>query len=146
LPALLMVGFPWVVGAAPLIYLAGLLTIAQDVIDAARIDGCSIWRRMIAIDLPHILPQIRLFLIFGVIGLLQDFGGPLALTRGGPGVATMVPGLYLYKLAFGLERFEKAYTRLGEACAVGVILFMVIFLLTFLANRYVRNTGLEYEA
>jgi ABC-type sugar transport system permease subunit len=58
----------------------------------------------------------------------------------------MVPGLYLYKLAFGLERDEKAYTLMGAACAVGVLLFVIIFILTFFANRLTRTTGVEYEA
>lgn len=146
LPAILFMGFPWVVGTAPLIYLAGLMNISGEVIDASRIDGCSTLRRIASIDLPHLLPQVRLFLIFGIIDVLQSFGGPLALTRGGPGIATMVPGLYLYKMAFGLERFEKAYTLLGAACAVGVLLFIVIFVLTFVANKYTRTSGVEYEA
>jgi len=146
LPAILFMGFPWVVGTSPLIYLAGLMNISEEVIDASLIDGCSTIRRIVNIDFPHLLPQIRLFLIFGIINVLQSFGGNLALTRGGPGIATIVPGLYLYKMAFGLERFEKAYTLLGAACAVGVLLFVVIFVLTFAANRYTRVSGVEYEA
>lgn len=145
LPAILFLGFPWFVGTAPLIYLAGLMNISSDVLDSAKIDGCPRWKRIIAIDLPHIMPQIRLFLIFGVIGLLQNFGTPLALTRGGPSNATMVPGLYLYNKAFGIDRFEKAYTRMGEALAVGVIMFIVIFVLTYAANRFLRTSGTEYE-
>jgi ABC-type sugar transport system permease subunit len=146
LPAILFMGFPWVVGTAPLIYLAGLLNISGEVIDASLIDGCSTLRRIISIDLPHLLPQVRLFLIFGIIDVIQSFGGPLALTRGGPGISTMVPGLYLYKFAFGLERDEKSYTLMGAACAVGVILFVIIFILTFFANRFTRTSGVEYEA
>lgn len=146
LPAILFMGFPWVSGTSPLIYLAGLLNISQEAIDASLIDGCPTWRRILAIDLPHLMPQIRLFLVFGIIGLLQEFGGPLALTQGGPGNSTMVPGLYLYARAFGVDRYEKNYTRLGEACAVGVLIFCVIFVLTYLANKYARTSGVEYEA
>jgi ABC-type sugar transport system permease subunit len=145
LPALMLMGFPWVVGTAPLIYLAGLLNIPQDVIDSTLVDGCPTWRRIFAIDLAYILPQFRLFMIFGLIGTLQNLGGPLALTGGGPGNATMVPGLYLYARAFGIVREEKAYTRLGEALAVGVVMFVVIFILTFIANRVTRTSGTEYD-
>jgi len=67
LPALLFMGFPWVVGTAPLIYLAGLMNISGEVIDASLLDGCSTFRRILSIDLPHLLPQIRLFLIFGIV-------------------------------------------------------------------------------
>jgi ABC-type sugar transport system permease subunit len=141
----MFMGFPWVVGTAPLIYLAGLLNIPQDIIDSTRVDGCPTWRRIFAIDLAHILPQFRLVLSFGVVGTRQTLGGPLALTGGGPGNATMVPGLYLYARAFGIVREEKAYTRLGEALAVGVVMFVVIFFLTYLANRFTRTSGTEYE-
>ncbi|MCC6170386.1 MAG: sugar ABC transporter permease [Caldilineaceae bacterium] len=145
LAALLFMSFPWITGTTPLIYLAGLLNMTPEVLDAAKIDGCSTWRRIVSIDLPHLMGQVRLFLIFGVVGLLQDFGRFLALTGGGPGTTTMVPGLYLYKKAFGLDRFERAYTRLGDANAVGVILFFAILLLTYLAYRYARVSGSEYE-
>lgn len=138
LPAILFMGFPWVTGTWPLIYLAGLLNISEDVIDASLIDGCSTWRRIISVDLPHLMGQIRLFVMFGLIHVLQEWGRQLALTGGGPGNATMVPGLYLYARAFGIERQESAYTRMGEACAVGVAMFVVIFVLTFIANRYMR--------
>ena len=143
LPALLVMGFPWITGTAPLIYLAGLLNISQDVIDASLIDGCSIWRRILSIDLPHIMGQIRLFLIFGIIGILQGFGKQLVITSGGPSNATMVPGLYLYRLAFGLTRFEKQYTKLGEACAVGTMLFILIFVVTFIVHKRARVSGTE---
>jgi raffinose/stachyose/melibiose transport system permease protein len=143
LPALLFMGFPWIVGAAPLVYLAGLLNISQEVIDASKIDGCSTVRRILAIDIPHLMGQVRLYFIFGLIGLLQQFGQQLAMTRGGPSNATIVPGLYLYKKFYGLERFERAYTRMGDACAVGVMMFIVIFALTQIANRYTRFGAAE---
>jgi ABC-type sugar transport system permease subunit len=145
LPALLFMGFPWVTGTAPLIYLAGLMNIPPEVLDATQIDGCSLFQRVIHVDLPHIVGQIRLFLIFDIIGVLQGFGTQLALTRGGPSNATMVPGLYVYKKAFGLERFEMAYPEMGAACAVAVILFVVIFALTFVANKYARITGISSD-
>lgn len=146
LPALVFVGFPWITGIAPLIYLAGLLNISSEVIDASQLDGCSTWRRILYIDLPHLGGQIRLFIILTLIDLLRKFGNPLALTEGGPGDATMVPGLYLYKKAFGLERFEQTAIRLGEACAVGVIIFTVLFLMTIISNRYGRGSGVdEYQ-
>ena len=135
MPAILFMGFPWITGVASLVYLAGLLGIELDVIDASKIDGCSTWRRIISIDLPYLMGQIRLYLIFGIIGLLQGFGAQLALTRGGPNNATIVPGLYLYKLAFGLERFEKAHRQMGEASAVGVILFVLILGLSIMVYR-----------
>lgn len=142
LPALLFMGFPWIVGSAPLIYLAGLMNISTDVLDAALIDGCSIFRRIVSVDIPQIMGQIRLFLIFGIIGLFQQFGTQMVMTDGGPAGSTMVPGLYLYKRGFGTERFEVAFQSKGEACAVGVILFVLILIFTFLGRR-LRVSGTE---
>lgn len=143
LPAILFMGFPWIVGSAPLIYLAGLMNIPTEIIDASKIDGCSTIRRILAIDIPQILGQARLFLTFGIIGVFQGFGAQLVLTQGGPYGATMVPGMYLYIKAFGIERFTKNYPQLGEACAVGVMLFLLISVFSYLGQKYVRTTGMD---
>lgn len=145
LPAILFMGFPWIIGTAPLIYLAGLMNISTDILDASKIDGCSTFRRIITIDIPQILSQARLFITFGIIGVFQGFGAQLVLTQGGPYGATMVPGLYLYIKAFGIERFTKNYPQLGEACAVGVILFLLISVFSYLGQKYVRTSGVDTE-
>jgi multiple sugar transport system permease protein/raffinose/stachyose/melibiose transport system permease protein len=145
LPALLFMGFPWIVGSAPLIYLAGLMNIPTEIIDASKIDGCSTFRRIREIDIPQIVGQARLFLTFGIIGVFQGFGAQLVLTQGGPYGATMVPGMYLYIKAFGIERFTKNYPQLGEACAVGVMLFLLISVFSFLGQKYVRTAGVDRD-
>jgi ABC-type sugar transport system permease subunit len=143
LPALLFMGFPWIIGVTPLIYLAGLMNMPADIIDASRIDGASTFRRIFAIDIPNLMGQVRLFFVFGIIGLFQGFGTQLVLTQGGPYGATMVPGMYLYIKAFGAERFQKNFTRLGEACAVGVVLFILILIFSYIGHRKLRVSGVE---
>lgn len=148
LAALLFMGFPWIVGISPLIYLAGLLNIPSDVLDAAKIDGSSLWRRIISIDIPHILGQVRLFLILGIIDVVQGFGAQLVLTQGGPFGATTVPGWYLYTKAFPIASRgtgSHSLVALGQACAVGVMLFIIILCLSFVANRRLRISGIAHE-
>jgi ABC-type sugar transport system permease subunit len=145
LPALLFMGFPWIVGTAPLIYLAGLMSISPETLDAAKIDGCNIWRRILYIDIPHVLGQVRLFLVFGIISLLQDFGSQLVLTKGGPYGATMVPAMYMYAKAFGVSRETAVNTQLGQAAAVGFILFVLIVIFTYFGQRYIRVSGIDTE-
>jgi ABC-type sugar transport system permease subunit len=137
--AILMIGFPFMIGIAPLIYLAGLMNISSEVLDSSQIDGASTLRRIISIDIPHVLGQFRLMLILTIIAVLQAFGSQLVLTMGGPAGSTMVPGLYLYAQAFGIDRFSKINTSLGQAAAMGLILFVVIIGLSILANRYRRE-------
>jgi len=138
LPSLMFMGFPWIDGVGMLIYLAGLLAIPYEIIEAAKMDGASSLRRFFRIELPLIIPQIRLIVILNVIGALQNFGWQLLVTRGGPNSATTVPAWEMYQAAMLAGRF-------GVASAIGVVLFLLIFALTLLNQTYIRS-NVEYQA
>lgn len=123
--AIIGIGFPWAGGLALLIYLAGLNQISGDVWDSCQVDGVSGLRRVWYVDLPLLLPQVRLLVILTLIGTLQDFGSILILTGGGPGLATHVPALHMYFQAF-------RFGHLGYAAAIGLTLFVAIFVLSLL--------------
>ncbi len=135
---LLFIGFPFAAGTNVLIYLAGLQSIGESVIDAAKLDGATGLRRMISIDLPLIMGQVRLLGILSLIGGIQGFGAQLVLTRGGPGYATMVPGMWMYETAF-------SYSRMGYASAIGTSMFIVILGLTLVIMRSVESST-DYTA
>jgi raffinose/stachyose/melibiose transport system permease protein len=139
LPALLFMGFPFATGTHVLIYLAGLNTISRDVLDAATMDGCSRLRRVFAIDLPNTTGVIRLFVIFGVIGIFQEFGRMLVVTGGGPFFATTTPALMLYQRAFGAVGSGPT-AQFGEASAIAVILFVLILFFSWLSHRYIKSS------
>ncbi len=124
----IILGFPWTNGTSILIYISGLNAISEEVVEASKLDKCSTWRRIRKIDLPLLLGQIRYFFIFGLIGLLQDYGIQIVLTNGGPGYSTYVPGWYMYRLAFTSGRY-------GYASAVGIFLFLVIFIISLIAFK-----------
>jgi raffinose/stachyose/melibiose transport system permease protein len=130
--AIVGVGFPWAGGLALLIYLAGLNGISADVWDATALDGATGLRRILAVDLPLLRPQIRLLATLTVIGALQDFGSILILTGGGPGLATHVPALHMYFQAF-------RFGHMGYASAIGLALFLAIFALAALNQRWGRR-------
>ncbi len=134
--AIVGVGFPWAGGLALLIYLAGLNGISADVWDATALDGAAGLRRIFAVDIPLLRPQIRLLATLTIIGSLQDFGSILILTGGGPGLATHVPALHMYFQAF-------RFGHMGYASAIGFVLFLVIFVLAVLNQRWGRR---EVEA
>ena len=125
--AVIFMGFPWIGGTNVLIYMAGLMSISKEVMEASELDGCSIFRRVFAIDLPQIVGQIRYFLIFGLIGGFQDYGVQVLLTDGGPANATMVPGYYMY--------LEGMASNRGYANAVGTVIFVVVFAFTMLTFK-----------
>jgi len=127
------VGFPFVGGFEVLIYYAGLASISEDINDAAQIDGAGGLRKFFMIDIPLVLSQIKLLVVLTIIGGVQGFENLFILTRGGPGFETTVPALWMYFNAFSFQ-------RMGYACAIGVILFGLIFTLTALNMRYFRST------
>lgn len=133
LPAVALIGLPFVGGFEVLIYYAGLSNIPESVNEAARLEGCVGIRKFFLIDVPMVLSQLKLILILTIIGGIQGFQGMFIVTRGGPGFETTVPGLWMYFNAFSFQ-------RMGYACAIGVCLFVLIFGLTVLNMRYFRST------
>jgi raffinose/stachyose/melibiose transport system permease protein len=85
------------------------------------------------------MSQVKLLLILVVIGGFQSFEGMLVLTKGGPGFKTMLPGLWMYLNAFSFE-------RMGYACAIGVVLFVMIMILTIVNLKYFHSAEQLQEA
>ncbi|CAN5635999.1 sugar ABC transporter permease [soil metagenome] len=131
--AVAFIGFPFAGGVNVLIYYAGLSGIPEEVQDAAQLDGAGGLRKFFRIEFPLVLSQVKLLVILTVIGGVQGFEGMLALTKGGPGFKTMLPGLWMYLNAFSFQ-------RMGYACAIGVILFLIILTLTVINLRYFRSS------
>ncbi|MFN8448802.1 MAG: sugar ABC transporter permease [Anaerolineae bacterium] len=130
--AIIGVGFPWVAGVGTLIFLGGLANISDSVLDACLLDGCQGLKRLRLIDVPLVLPQIRLLTVLASIAALTTFEGVLVMTKGGPGYATSVPGLRMFERAFTTGQF-------GLASSIGLILFVFALILTFVVNRLTRS-------
>ncbi len=133
--ALIFLGFPWVGGTNVLIYLSGLMNINEEIRESARLDGCGSWRKIFQIDMPLLLGQFRYFLTFGLIGGLQDYGIQMILYKDAPDYV-YVPGYYLYRMAYTNDRS-------GYASTIGVVLFVLILILTFIGNRLLRKDPTE---
>jgi raffinose/stachyose/melibiose transport system permease protein len=102
-------------------------------LDAAAIDGAGVWGRFWKVELPLVASQIKLLVILTVIGSFQGFATILIMTNGGPGTTTMVPGLYLYRNAMH-------YNKMGYACAIGTVIFVITLLLTYINTRYLKSS------
>jgi ABC-type sugar transport system permease subunit len=135
--SLIGIGFPWVGGFALLVYYAGLQNISTEVLDSARVDGARGLTRFRFIDLPLLLGQTRLLLVLAFIDGVQGFQTQLLLTNGGPSYSTMVPGLHMYQTAM-------TFDRMGYACAIGVVLFLVCLGLTYVNLNTFRASS-EYQ-
>lgn len=125
IPAIIMIGFPWVNGLTYLMYCATFDGIDESMMEAAKIDGASGWQIFTKIELSAIKPMFISFYILAFIGQFHDYERFLILTNGGPNYASRTPALYMYQKAF--DGLDADY---GYACAMAMILFIITFILT----------------
>ncbi|RAV17799.1 ABC transporter permease subunit [Paenibacillus contaminans] len=124
-------GFPFIGVFSFLIYFGGLIGISREIYDSSEIDGVRPWSRFLKIDLPMILPQIRVVLFFTFIGSIQGFANILIFTRGGPGTSTYVPGLHMYN--------QISSASFGYASAIGVVLAILVLVGTIFNAQYSKQ-------
>lgn len=136
-PALVLMGV-WGVGNAMVIYLAGLQDVPQQLYEAADLDGASWWEKTRHVTLPMLSPVILFNLIMGIIGTLQVFAVPyIMFPNGSPARSTYFYTMYLFDNAF-------IYHKMGYACAMGWIMFMIILVLTLFALK-ISERHVHYE-
>lgn len=124
------------VGFTMVVFLAGLKSIPQEFIDAAKVDGAQGFRRLWHIVLPLLMPAFSINLTLQVSGSLKVFAQVYGLTKGGPMNSTQVMGTYLYK------SFSDGY--LGYSSAVGLLFTLFIMLISFSILRLTRKMEVEY--
>ncbi len=119
----------WLAGYRMVLFRAALEDIPEEVLDAARVDGAVGLRLVASVLLPLLKPALLFALVLTGISGFTVFGQVLILTAGGPGRASEVLALYLYR--YGFE-----YLQMGQAASVGVVLFGMILALTLVAFRW----------
>jgi len=124
-------GFPLVM----MMMLAGLQSISTEQFEAAQIDGANKWQVFRYITIPGLLPVLLVTLILDTVWWFKHFTIIWILTAGGPGNATNVVSIDIFKQAF--EYFE-----FGSASAMAVIVFFVCFLIGFFYRRMLRDDDL----
>lgn len=133
--ASVMFVFGWKeVGFGIVLFLARLLSVPEELYEAARLDGASWWRTHRHITLPQLRHVIEFYAMVVVITVLSwVFAYVFVMTGGGPGNSTMVTELYIYQMAF-------RYNNPGRASAVGMLLLLVTGILIY-AHLRVRQGG-----
>lgn len=129
----------WGCGNAMVIYLAGLQDVPVSLYEAADLDGATAWQKTRSVTVPMLSPVILFNVVVGMIGALQTFALPYVMFPGGAPVrSTYMLSMYLYDNAF-------LYQRMGYACAMGWLMFMMTLALTLAAlrvsARYVHYEG-----
>ena len=124
----------WGLGQAVVIYLAGLQDVPRHLYESADIDGASFLQKTWHITIPIISPVIYFNTIMALIGAFQVFAVPYVMTQtgsvggDGPERSLLFIATYLYQNAFD-------YWNMGYACAIGLVLFIIILALTYGATK-----------
>lgn len=119
----------WQVGGAMVLFLAGLQDVPRSLYESAEIDGAGPGRQFWNITIPMVSPVLYFNLIIGIIGSLQEFVKPFVmLPNGGENRSALLLAVYIYQNAF-------EFNNMGYACAMAVVMFFLVLLLTWLATR-----------
>lgn len=105
---------------AMVLFAAAFEGFPQQVLEASLIDGATPWQQLRRVVIPILRPQILVFLMLTTLTTFGVFGLVYFLTRGGPGTATEIIGIFIYNQAF--QFFEIGY---GSAAGVVLLVIMV---------------------
>jgi multiple sugar transport system permease protein len=130
--ASVMVMDVWVsIGYYSLLFLSGLQTIPQELMEDARLHGASGWQRFWAITWPYLRPTMLYAIVINLIKSLQIFTEIFVMTQGGPVGSTTTSVYHVYTAAF--ERFD-----LGYASAAAYLLFLIIAIVSVIQFRLLQ--------
>jgi ABC-type sugar transport system permease subunit len=117
------------VGFGVVLFLARLMSVEEELFDAAKIDGANWWQLQWYITIPQLSAVIEFFSVISVITMLSwVFNYVYVMTGGGPGNSTMVTELYIYLSGF-------RYNQPNLTSAVAVLLLLVTGIFIFLELR-----------
>lgn len=122
-----------------IIYAAALKGIPKSLIESAEIDGATPIQIAYKIKVPLITGVIKTTIVLAIVGSLKYFDLIYVMTGGGPNGASEVIASYMYKQAFGINRF-------GYGSAIGFALLLLALLTTFIIQRLTKskNDNLQY--
>jgi ABC-type sugar transport system permease subunit len=121
-------------GLCFVLFLSGVQRISPSLYEAARVDGANLFDEFFRITVPMLRREIGVALTITTVASLQSFTLIYAATNGGPGTATIVPGLLVYRDAFQLG-------AVGSASAIGVALALLTFIFTVVIRMLLEPPG-----
>lgn len=124
------------VGYFLVIYYAGIMGLSPELFEAARIDGATTLQQFFKITLPMLKPINYLVITLGIIWSFQVFDLSYLMTSGGPGRSTVTIVMGIYNSAF------KEY-RMGYACAMAILLLLVILVINGVENLFFNEKKAE---
>jgi glucose/mannose transport system permease protein len=113
-------------GFAMALFLAGLRSVDPDIVKAAQIDGASRIRIYRKVILPTIAPIFIAVIVVLLQFAIKTFDLVVALTQGGPGIATTFPANYVYDLMF-----QRGQIAIGAAAAMMMLAALAVVLVPY---------------
>lgn len=123
------------IGIATLIYIAGIVAIPQEYVEAARVDGAGSWAIFRSLTFPLLWPATGTVIILSLIGGLRSFDLIWATTRGGPGFTSDVIGSVIYK------QYQAGFY--GLSTAGNVVLFVVVSAIMIPLYIFINRRSVE---
>lgn len=131
LPAVGLIGSWVLTGLCTVLFLTGIGKIDQSLYEAVRLDGANWWREFITVTIPGLRQEIAVLVTITVIAALSSFDIIFTTTLGGPGRATMVPGILIYRIGF-------TQSDVGLASAFGIVLMILVLACVLPIQRLAR--------
>ena len=132
MPAIIVLAVWKNFGYNMIILLAGLQSIPEELYEAARIDGASLWRQFRYVTVPMLAPTLLMVSILTIAGYFQLFAEPYVMTQGGPLQSTVSVLYFMYEEGF-------KWWNLGSATAVAFVLALLMFGVTALQLRWAQR-------
>jgi raffinose/stachyose/melibiose transport system permease protein len=127
-------------GLVMVLFLAGIQRISPELFDAARVDGAGLRGEVRHVTIPGLRYEILVAVVVTLIDSFRNFALIFNLTKGGPGNATAVPVLEVYRRGI-------LHGQVGSASAIGITITVVLVLLVlgalWLARRRTADEGTE---
>ena len=111
-----------------IIVLAGLQSLPLEIFEAAHIDGASSAQTLRHVTLPLLRQSLMLALVIRVMDALRIFDIIFAMTKGGPGTASLNINILMYLTGF-------SYYQIGKAAAMGVFILIIVTIPSALVVR-----------
>lgn len=128
LPAVGLIGSWVLTGLCTVLLLTGIGKIDSSLYEAVRLDGAGWWREFFTVTLPGLKQEIAVLATLTIIAALSSFDIVYTSTQGGPGRATLVPGISIFRIGF-------TQSDVGLASAFGMVLMVIVLLVVLPIQR-----------
>ncbi|KZK77975.1 Lactose transport system permease protein LacF [Pseudovibrio sp. W64] len=120
--ALLIAGIWQGTGFVMVLMLAGIRGVDREIWNAARIDGIPVWKTYLFVIVPMMRGVMVTTLVIVAAGIVKLYDLVVAMTQGGPGIASEVPAKYVYDFMF-------ARANVGQALAASTVMLTTVLII-----------------